>query len=345
MTQRYLITGGAGFFGGLLKEHLLAQGAHCVCVDLHADPFTHSNLVSIEGDIADTELMNRVFNEHRFDAVFHIAALLAHEITDRTQLWRANVEGTRLLAELTAKHAIRQLVYTSSNCLYAKNFKRPVLEDDLPEPAEIYGRSKWEAEEILLSYADEFNSVILRCPTIISAGRLGLLAILFEFINEGRTVWVVGDGSSRYQFIYAPDLIDACVKASTHPHTRVFNIGSDNVDTLREVYEFVIRGAGSTSRVRSLPKAPTLAAMKLAYHLGISPLGPYHYRMIAESFVFDTTRIKTELGWHPTRTNGEMLLEAHQFYQQQLQNGFDPLASAHRRPAAMGVIRLLKWLS
>ncbi len=85
------------------------------------------------------------------------------------------------------------------------------------------------------------------------------------------------------------------------------NVGSDEVKPLREVYQHVIDQAGTGARVASLPKAPTLAAMRLADALKVSPLGPYHWRMIAEDFLFDV--------------------------------------SAHRQPAKMGAIRILKWFS
>jgi hypothetical protein len=95
-----------------------------------------------------------------------------------------------------------------------------------------------------------------------------------------------------------------------------------------------------------LPKGPAIAAMKLAHALRVSPLGPYHYRMIASSFVFDTTRIKRVLGWRPTLTNGEMLLKAYRYY---IANEAEIAArrdvSAHRQAAKMGAIRLLKYVS
>ena len=115
---------------------------------------------------------------------------------------------------------------------------------------------------------------------------------------------------------------------------------------MRGMYEHVIAEAGSKSRVASLPKAPTIAAMKLAHNLNISPLGPYHYRMIAESFVFDTTRIRRELNWQPTLTNEQMMLHALTYYRENrklIHNRTD--VSAHSKPAPMGIIRLLKWLS
>jgi UDP-glucose 4-epimerase len=188
--------------------------------------------------------------------------------------------------------------------------------------------------------------VILRCPTIIDSGRLGLLAILFEFIEDGKKVWVVGDGTSRYQFIYAQDLATACLQCLSYGESNLFHIGSSNVPTMRAMYESVIAAAGSRSRVASLPRGPAVAVMKLAHKLNLSPLGPYHYRMIAESFVFDTSRIRAELGWSPTLANEEMMLRAFTFYREHrraIHARTD--VSAHSKAAPMGVIRLLKWLS
>ena len=126
----------------------------------------------------------------------------------------------------------------------------------------------------------------------------------------------------------------------------MFNVGSDNVKPLRKVYQHVIERAGTGAKVRPLPKAPTLLAMRLAHWLRLSPLGPYQYKMIAEDFQFDTSRIKTELGWHPTLNNSEMLLRAYQYYRQHREEIAQRRhASSHRRAAQMGIIRLLKWLS
>jgi nucleoside-diphosphate-sugar epimerase len=251
-----------------------------------------------------------------------------------------------VIAECARDVGVKKLVFTSTNCLWASNLGRPVREDDAPAPIEVYGESKLAAENLLKEFADAFDVVILRCPTIIDSGRLGLLAILFEFIRENKTVWVVGSGGNRYQFIYAGDLAEACVRSLDHAGSATFHVGSDNVPSLRECYEAVIREAGSGSRVRSLPKAPTLAAMRLAHVLRVSPLGPYHYRMIAEDFVFDTTRIKAALGWQPTVTNGEMLARAYRYYaenREEIQAREN--VSAHSRAAEMGILRLLKWMS
>jgi nucleoside-diphosphate-sugar epimerase len=151
---------------------------------------------------------------------------------------------------------------------------------------------------------------------------------------------------NRYQFIYAGDLVQACLESLDFKGSGTFHVGSDDVPSLRECYEAVIAEAGSRSRVRSLPKWPALAAMRLANTLKISPLGPYHYRMIAEDFIFDTTRIREAMGWRPTVTNSKMLALAYRYY---AENRDEILArqnvSAHSRAAEMGILRLLKWIS
>jgi UDP-glucose 4-epimerase len=342
---RVLVTGGAGFFGRVLKKRLLENGMRCVSLDLHQDSDQHPLLTSVRGDIRDRQLLESLFRQHEFSAVFHCAAMLAHDVQNRAALWTTNVNGTEALAQVAGSFGRPRIVFISSNCLWAAPFDRPVSEDDVPAPKEIYGRSKWAAEQALMRIAGE-SAVILRTPTIIGPGRLGLLSILFDFIVENRRVWVVGAGDNRYQFVYAPDVAEACLMALAPGARGVFNVGSDNVPTLRETYQYLIDKSGSSAAVASLPKQPTLAAMRLAHLAGLSPLGPYQYRMIAESFVFDTRRIKQTLGWRPTATNGEMLFEAFDYYRVHCaalrQAGS---MSAHRRPARMGVIRLLKQLS
>ena len=338
-----------------MKKRLLREGNTVVNIDLERDEDKDlPGLTSIQGDLRQADLVRRVFAEHRFDAVYHVAAQLAHGKMDKHLLWTSNVDATRILAEAARDAGVLPFVFLSSNCLLASNIGNPVNEEtDAPSPVEIYGQSKLEGEKILNEFTDDLNVVTIRCPTIMDSGRLGLLAILYEFIDDGKAVWVVGDGSNRYQFIYADDLATACIQAAAYGKSDLFHIGSDNVRPMREVYESVIQSAAKTpgsraarSKVRSLPKAPTIAAMKLAYALRVSPLGPYHYKMIAESFLFDTNRIKQRLGWRPTLTNEQMLLRAHDYFSEhrkEIEARMD--VSAHRKPASMGVIRLLKWVS
>ncbi len=341
----YLITGGAGFFGTVLKQHLLKQGAECVSIDLEPDSFQHPRFTAYQGDINDDSLMEKIFSVHKPEAVFHCAALLAHVKKDLKRLWHANVDGTRNVYDFALKYGVKKIVFISSNCLWAKNFDSPVTEDEEPNPVEIYGKSKLEGEKILLSQPDKINSIIFRSPTIMDEGRLGLLGILFEFIDEGRKLPMVGDGTNRYQFIYAKDLAKACELALAADYSEIFNIGADDVKSFNEVYQYVINKSGSGSRLFHFPKLSMIWAMKVCFWLGISPLGPYQYKMIASNFIFDTSKIKEKLGFCPTLKNEEMLLRAYEFYHQnknEILNRKD--VSAHNSVAKMGVIKILKWL-
>src|SRR5690349_1981256 len=150
-----LVTGGSGFFGGVLKRRLLKHRRHCVNLDVHPDTDRHPLLVSVRGDIRDEALLDTLFREHRFSAVVHCAALLAHEVRDRALLWSVNVEGTERLARAATRFGRPRIVFISSNCLWATPFSRPVTEEDVPAPSEIYGRSKWAAERALLRIAGD----------------------------------------------------------------------------------------------------------------------------------------------------------------------------------------------
>ncbi len=343
--KHILVTGGSGFFGGILKRRLLTEGCAVTNIDLVADPDVHAKLTSIRGDIRDRALLQTVFAQEHFFSVMHCAAMLAHDTISDEELWTSNVDGTRNIAEACRAAGVRKLVNISSNCLWASNLGHEVAEDESPAPVELYGKSKLEAERALAAFPD-LEIVTIRCPTIIDSGRLGLLAILFEFIEDGKRVWVVGTGSNRYQFIYAQDLATACIQTLGYAGSDLFHIGSDHVTSLREVYQAVIDAAGTKARVAQLPKAPTLFVMKLAHDLKVSPLGPYHYRMIAEDFIFDTHRIRARLGWTPTLSNNQMMVEAFRYYvaaRKEIHARKD--VSAHSKPASMGVIRLLKWIS
>ena len=340
----YLITGGAGFFGTILKKHFLSLGNKCISVDLEQDNFKHKNFISYQGDINNNYLMDEIFKKHKFDAIFHCAALLAHVKKDLKNLWHANVDGTENVCKYALKNNVSKIIFISSNCLWAKNFDYPVKEDEVPYPVEIYGKSKYEAEKILLSHQDKINSIIFRSPTIMDEGRLGLLGILFEFIEENRKLPMVGSGDNRYQFIYAKDLVKAFELALSADYTEIFNIGADDVKSFNEVYKYVIQKSGSKTKLLHFPKLPMVWAMKICFGLGISPLGPYQYKMIASSFIFDTSKIKEKLGFTPTLKNEEMLYKAYEFYHQNKEEILKRKdVSAHNSVAKMGVIKILKW--
>ena len=104
--------------------------------------------------------------------------------------------------------------------------------------------------------------------------------------------------------------------------------------------------AGKIPRLVCIPEGPTVLALKILNKLGLSPLGPYHYRMLAANFVFDTTKIKQDMKWNPTRTNPEILFDALKYYD----DNYDEISnasglSAHKTKAKAGILNLLRMIS
>ncbi|MGC2619972.1 MAG: NAD(P)-dependent oxidoreductase, partial [Acidobacteriaceae bacterium] len=117
-----LVTGGAGFFGGILKRHLLRNRYHVTSVDRVPDSSWHPHLTKITGDLRDPWLLNSAFRRAEYDAVFHCAAMLAHGIElDEDDLWTSNVNATRMVADACRSYGVPKLIFTSTNCLWASN--------------------------------------------------------------------------------------------------------------------------------------------------------------------------------------------------------------------------------
>ena len=79
--------------------------------------------------------------------------------------------------------------------------------------------------------------VIFRCPVVIGRKRLDKLALLFEMVRQKTNIWLIGDGSNKIHFIYSLDLLKAINLSLDLNGKNLFNIGSDNVNSIREVFQ------------------------------------------------------------------------------------------------------------
>jgi nucleoside-diphosphate-sugar epimerase len=225
--------------------------------------------------------------------------------------------------------------------------RNPVDESVEPTPGEEYGKAKLEAERLLRRYVDacDIDATIIRPRTILGHGRLGIFQILFNWLEEGWNIPVLGRGDNTYQFVHADDLADACVRAADRPGFAVYNVGAERFGTMRETLEALCTHAGTGSRVRSIPMGPAVIAMRVTSALGLSPLGPYHSLMYGRSLYFDITRAKEELGWQPSWSNTEMICQSYDWYRAHKQEiERQAWRSPHRSAVKQGVLRLAKRL-
>ncbi|MGI8754480.1 MAG: NAD-dependent epimerase/dehydratase family protein [Acidimicrobiales bacterium] len=341
MSRTVLVTGGSGYFGNVLAEAALARGDKVKIFDLEA-PVEDIDSEVVRGDVRDREAITAACAG--VDVVFHNVAQVPLA-KDSALFWSVNVLGTANVLLAARDAGVAKVVHTSSSAIFGIPEHNPVTETTPGRPLEAYGRAKLEAEGLCHDAAAAGLDVsIIRPRTILGHGRLGIMAILFEFVAEGAPVFVLGGGHNRYQFVYASDLAEATLLAGDRPGAETYNIGAAHPSTMRETITALTDHAATGSKVRSLPAGPAAAAMRSLAGAGLVPFAPYHWLLYAESLWFDTTKAETQLGWRSTRSNGEMLVESYEWFLAHRNELASRHGSHHQSPVRLGALKVLKAL-
>src|SRR5436190_671083 len=185
---------------------------------------------------------------------------------------------------------------------------------------------------------------VVRPRTVLGHGRLGVMALLFEFVADGAPVFLLGRGSNRYQLVHANDLADACLRAGDRPGPSVYNVGALEFGTMRETLQALVDHAQTGSRLRSLPVAPARIAMRSLASLNLVPFAPYHWLLYSESLYFDVTKARTELNWEPRHSNASMVIESYEWFLAHRDDSDGESRSHHQSPVRPGLLRALKAL-
>jgi nucleoside-diphosphate-sugar epimerase len=341
MGRRVLVTGGSGYFGSVLVEQAHARGDAVRILDINRPATAPDGVEVVVGDVRDRAVVREA--TAGIDVVFHNVAQVPLA-KDRDLFESVNVTGTANVLVAARDHGVGKVVHTSSSAVYGIPRANPVAEDTPPAPLEAYGRAKLHAEILCRdAVASGLDVTIVRPRTILGHGRLGIMAVLFDFVAAGAPVWVFDGGNNRYQFVHADDLAAACLLAGDRLGPTAYNIGATDFGTMRSTLEALTAHAGTGSRVRSLPSAPARAAMRAISAAGRAPFAPYHWLLYGESLWFDTTKAQTELDWHAHHSNADMVIESYEWYlrhRETLAAG----GSHHQSPVRLGVLRLLKHL-
>jgi len=340
--MKCLVTGGSGYFGSLLVRNLLAVGYPCAVLDIVDADDRPPEVEFFGADIRDYDAVLTACRDR--DVVFHNVAQVP--LAKNKHLFLSvNAQGTETLLRACAAAEVAKVVYTSSSAVYGAPRANPVSEETLPTPGEAYGAAKLRGEEICRAFRARGSDItIIRPRTVLGHGRLGIFQILFEWVRQGRNLPVLGAGDNRYQFVHADDLAQACILAARRPGPATYNCGTDRFGTMRELLESLCRHAGTGSRVKSLPFAPAVFAMRLTSALGLSPLGAYHALMYGREFYFDITRARQELGWQPHYSNEDMIRHSYDWYLANRDRVFATVgASQHRSAVNQGVLKALSW--
>lgn len=176
-----MVTGGTGFIGGRIIRELVERGEEVVCFDL-APPRAnlHPLLDRIQvyrGDITQIPHLLEAVNTHKVHKIIHMAALLPPDTEDRPHYGMlVNIQGTNNVFEVARWTGVKRVVYASSISVYGvqETFgERPINEDDLPAPANVYGMTKAANDFAAAKYINQFGMDLraVRICTVFGHGR------------------------------------------------------------------------------------------------------------------------------------------------------------------------------
>ena len=337
------LSGGAGFLGLHLARRLLAGGHRVRTLDVVplGDDELEQSVEELRGDVRDPASVRELVAGA--DVVVHAAAALPIQASRET-IRSVNVGGTENVLHAARNSGVGRLVFISSTAVYGVPEKHPIEEDDPLVGVGLYGESKIDAEALCRVAA--VDTTIVRPKTFIGPERLGVFEILFDWIREGRRIYILGRGHNRYQLLAVEDLVEAIMRAADAPEAvgETFNVGATEFGTVRSDLQALIDHAGSSSRLRPVPAKPAEVVLRTLELLRLSPLAEWHYRTAHKDSFVDVSKAQSLLGWQPRLSNREALIETYDWYLANRER-VGAAGVTHRVPWNQQALGLLKRLS
>ena len=261
-----LVTGGAGFIGAHVTNELITMGHAVVVLDDLSGGFidnVNPKAVFVEGSVTDHQLLEDLFNQYKFDYVYHLAAYAAEGLSHFIKRfnYNNNLIGSINLINEAVKHKIKCFVFTSSIAVYGKG-QLPMKESTVPMPEDPYGVSKFAVELDLQCTHEMFglNYVIFRPHNVYGEYQnLGdkyrnVVGIFMNQLMQGLPLTIFGDGSQTRAFSYIGDVAPYIAKCVDVPasYNQVFNIGADKEFTVNDLATTVSEVMGLSSDIRYL---------------------------------------------------------------------------------------------
>lgn len=327
--MKYLVTGGAGYVGGVTAAVLLSQGHEVTILDNlstgNADGVPEGAKF-IDGNVAD--LAHRVLASDDFDGVLHFAAmsLVGESVEKPADYWHGNVVTTLKLLDAMRETNTKNLVFSSTAATYGEPDQVPITEDMPTAPTNPYGATKLAIDHAITSYANAYGlgATSLRyfnvagawggygenrkvethiIPLVLQVA-LGHRDKIFVFGND----WPTPDGTAVRDYIHVKDLADAhllALDSNTSGTHRIFNLGSGDGYSVRQVIETCREVTGHPIPAENAPRRAGDPATLIA----------------------SSQRAIDELGWQPQLTELRTIVaDAWEF----IQGLGDRAHSAHR---------------
>jgi len=282
---RYLVTGAAGFIASRVTEFLLADGHSVIGVDnlnntydVRMKEYRLQKLVGLPGftfrrmDISDRQQVNELSAEVGYvDAVINLAARagVRSSVENPWVYYSTNLTGTLNLLDMCQRKGIGKFVQASSSSVYGANPPLPTPEEaDTDHPLQPYASSKKAAESLCYTYHYLYGTdvTILRYFTVYGpAGRPDMVMFRFtQWIAEGRTVRLNGDGKQARGFTYLDDIARGTILGLKPLGFEVINLGGHQVIDINELIGMIEKRMETTARIEYLPRHPADAVVNYA---------------------------------------------------------------------------------
>ncbi|WP_375460324.1 UDP-glucose 4-epimerase GalE [uncultured Enterovirga sp.] len=323
-----MVTGGAGYIGSHMVLALLDRGERVVVLDDLSTGFASAvpdGVDLVVGDMGDPDLVGRAMADQKVEALAHFAAriVVPESVADPLGYYLNNTAKSRTLIETAIRSGVRQMIFSSTAAVYGETSSEPVGEDVAPAPVSPYGRSKLMTEWMLAdaAVAHDLRYVALRYFNVAGAdpaGRSGqstpaathLIKVAAQAALGQRprlevfgTDYPTHDGSCLRDYIHVSDLADAHLVALDHLRgggaSLTLNCGYGRGYSVLEVIEVVKRVSGVDFPVTLSPRRP-----------GDPP-----------AIVARAERIRSELGWCPSRDDLEGIVRGALAWERHLAGG------------------------
>lgn len=271
--MKVLVTGAAGFIGSHLAERLARRGDTVTGVDnfndyydparkrRNAETLRRAGVTVIEADIRERAKMVSLFEEHRFDAVAHIAAMagVRNSVANPALYLDVNLGGTQTLMDASREFGVQNFVFASTSSIYGDTPNVPFQETDpCLEPPQPYAAAKRAAELLGFTYHKLYglNFSATRFFTVYGPrGRPDMMpGLLAESLFYGRTIPLY-EGDMRRDWTFVDDIVSGVVLALDKPlGYEIFNIGRGEPQSLADFIAAMEAVSGRRARLEPQPK-------------------------------------------------------------------------------------------